>query len=70
MTKSIQSAGVVAKEFFKLFEEYILKAEVKLFCGIISELNESRSKTKDSDFYEFMCSVNPSCLSVAPRRYL
>lgn len=58
MAKYIASKGVAVKEFFKLLQKYLLGVEVKQLCGIISEINENRMKTKDSDPYDFFTSVS------------
>lgn len=57
MDKFINSKGIVIKEFFALFESFILKNQLKILNNILSELLEERRKTQKTDPYEFFNSV-------------
>jgi len=65
MLEHIDSKAVTNKEFFKLLEKYLLKAEIKVICGILAEINENKNKIGPNDPYAIMNENKPQILEIS-----
>lgn len=65
LIKYIKSVPVSTKEFFKLFERYMLHSKISYFGEIIGELNQARGNTKEARKYDFLYDNKPSIYNIA-----